>query len=178
MGRDAPSISHLLFADDLLLFAKATLREATKLDECLAKYMAWLGKKLKRDKSSVHFSKNFQGQAILSILDQLRLKKLPPKAKHLRLPLLFPRAWMRAVEDIKEKFFSKISGWKVKMLSQAGRMVMIKAVATALPSYLMSFYLLPQSWCKEIDRALKNFWWGYSDEKARYLSLKVWSSIC
>lgn len=43
VGCDALSISHLLFADDLLLFTKATDREAMKLDECLAKYMAWSG---------------------------------------------------------------------------------------------------------------------------------------
>lgn len=105
----------------------------------------------------MHFSKKFRGQAILSILDKLHLKKLPSKAEHLGLPLLFPRARMRAVEDIKEKFFTKILGWKAKTLSQAGRTVMIKAVATVVPSYLMSFYLLPQNWCKEINRVLKNF---------------------
>ncbi|KAB1226409.1 hypothetical protein CJ030_MR1G029182 [Morella rubra] len=83
VGRDAPSISHLLFAYDLLLFGKATLQEATILDECLGKYMAWSKQKVNREKSSVHFSKNFRGQPVVAILDQLRLKKLPSKAKHL-----------------------------------------------------------------------------------------------
>lgn len=97
-------MTHLLFADDLLLFTKATVYEATMLDDCLTKYMAWSGQKLNKDKSSVHFSKNFRGSVIIPILDQLRLKKLPPKAKHLGLPLLIPRGCMNAVMDIKEKF--------------------------------------------------------------------------
>ena len=37
--RRAPVISHLLFADDLILFAKAQLRDAQSIDSCLEKYM-------------------------------------------------------------------------------------------------------------------------------------------
>lgn len=61
VGRDSPSITHLLFADDLLLFGKATVCEASILDDYLSKYMAWSGQKVNRAKSSVHFSKNFRG---------------------------------------------------------------------------------------------------------------------
>lgn len=40
MVRNAPSISHLLFAYNLLLFSKATPWEAISLNACLDKYMA------------------------------------------------------------------------------------------------------------------------------------------
>lgn len=53
----------------------------------------------------------------MPILDQLALKQLPPKAKHLGLPLLFPRAKVSAVDEIKSKFFQKIASWKAKTLS-------------------------------------------------------------
>lgn len=62
MGRNAPRISHLLFADDLLLFAKATLREASTLNDCLEKYMAWLGQKVNKSKSSVHLLRILEGR--------------------------------------------------------------------------------------------------------------------
>ena len=173
MGRNAPSIIHLLFADDLLLFAKATLSEATILNDCLDKYMALSRQKVNKAKSSVHFSKNFRRQAILTILDHLRLKKLPPKAKHLGLPLLIPRDRGRVVEEIKIKFFQKISGWKAKVLSQAGRTMLIKSVASAILSYLMGFYSLPSSWCKDMDRVSKKIWWGLKENQHRHLSLKA-----
>lgn len=69
MGRYAPVVSHLLVADDLLLFAKATTREAFTLNACLDKYMSWSEKKVDKEKPSVYFRKNFDGQAILPILD-------------------------------------------------------------------------------------------------------------
>jgi hypothetical protein len=49
----------------------------------------------------------------------------------------------------------RIEGWRAKTLSQAGRLVLIKSVAAALPSYAMSSFLLPISCCKELDKAFK-----------------------
>lgn len=178
VGRAAPSISHLLFADDLLLFGKAILREASILDECLDKYMVWSSQKVNCAKSSVHFSKKFHGQHFLPILDKLQLKKMPSKAKHLGLPLLIPRLKEGAAVKIKERFLKKITRWKAKVLSQAGRTLMIKAVAGAMPSSLLSYFAMPKSWCKDLDRELKNLWWGYKAKKSRNLSLKAWTTIC
>lgn len=127
LGRSAPSITHLLFRDDLLLFAKATFRLAASLNACLDKYMAWSAQKVNQEKSSVHFSKNFRGHVILPILDLLHLKKLPLKAKHLGLPLLIPRARVKVMDGFKEKFFQKISGWKAKVLSQARHTTLIES---------------------------------------------------
>lgn len=64
VGCEAPSISHFLFADDLLLSGKPNLREASILEACLRKYMAWSRQNVNRDKSLVHFSKNFHGQLL------------------------------------------------------------------------------------------------------------------
>lgn len=85
---------------------------------------------------------------------------------------------MRAVDDVKEIFFQKIAGWKAKVLSHTGRTMLIKYVASAIPSYLMSFYSMPLQWCKDIDKALKNFWWGFKGGSNRHLTLKAWNSIC
>jgi hypothetical protein len=51
-----------------------------------------------------------------------------------------------------DKVLSKIAGWKAKTLSQAGRLILIKSVAAALPSHAMSSFLLPKSLCSELDR--------------------------
>jgi hypothetical protein len=73
---------------------------------------------------------------------------------------------------------SRIEGWRAKTLSQASRLVLLKSVAAAIPSYAMSSFLLPISCYKELDKAFKNFWWGFPSKKTRNLSLKAWDSIC
>lgn len=78
----------------------------------------------------------------------------------------------------KEKVQRKVAGWKAKALSQAGRTVLIKSVAMALPSYVMSVFLLPKGLCAAMDAMLKNFWWGFTDGKTRNFHPKAWTSIC
>jgi hypothetical protein len=55
----------------------------------------------------------------------------------------------------------KIEGWRAKTLSQVGRTVLIKAIASSIPSYTMSIFLLPKSLCTALDKSFKNFLWGF-----------------
>ncbi|KAL5573647.1 hypothetical protein UlMin_023244 [Ulmus minor] len=53
-----PSISHLFFADDSLIFCKAKLSEATHLKSCLNSYAKASGQLINFDKSAFSFSPN------------------------------------------------------------------------------------------------------------------------
>jgi ribonuclease HI len=77
-----------------------------------------------------------------------------------------------------DRVSQKIEGWRAKTLSQAGRTVLIKSVASTIPSYAMSSFLIPRSISTSLDRIFKNFWWGFPIHKSRNLSLKSWNSIC
>lgn len=111
-------------------------------------------------------------------MEKLQLKKLLAKAKHLGFPLLIPRSKKKAIANLRDKLFTKLAGWKAKLLSQVGRTTMIKAVASAIAMYPLSFFKMPKTWCLDIDRALKNFWWGHNPNKSRNLHLRSWHSIC
>jgi hypothetical protein len=71
-----------------------------------------------------------------------------------------------------EKVEGKIEGWRSKTLSQAGKTILVKVVASAFPSYDISSFLLPDGFCHNLDNAFKNFWWGFPKDKSRNLSLK------
>jgi hypothetical protein len=84
----------------------------------------------------------------------------------------------KGFQGIIDKVHSRIEGWRAKTRLQAGRLVLIKSVAAAIPTYDMSSFLIPNSGCKELDRTFKNFWWGFPSKKSKNLSLKAWDSIC
>lgn len=58
INRQGPQISHLLFADNCILFSEATSREATLLKGILREYKICSGQCVNFEKSTVFFSKN------------------------------------------------------------------------------------------------------------------------
>ena len=55
VARNAPSISHLLFADDSLILMRATVQNASTLKRVLDTYCEISGKRVSTPKSSVFF---------------------------------------------------------------------------------------------------------------------------
>ena len=53
----APSVNHLLFADDSLLFFQASAEGALEIKNVLTKYCNASGQRINMDKSSIFFSK-------------------------------------------------------------------------------------------------------------------------
>ena len=68
---------------------------------------------------------------------------------------------------IKERVWKKLHGWKEKLLSQAGREILIKAVVQAIPTYTMSCFKLPLGLCSEIESLIRKFWWGQKGERRK-----------
>ena len=70
-----------------------------------------------------------------------------------------------------------MQGWEVKLLSQAGREILIKAVAQALPAYTMSCFKLPINLCHEIEALIRKFYWGQRGD-ARKIHWVKWQELC
>jgi hypothetical protein len=153
-----PQISHLQFADDLLIFSKANSSNVATILDCLASYQSWFGQKINYNKSGVIFSKNTMGQSAANLCQLLNLKKVSPTTKHLGLPLELNRAKSSSFQELIEKIQNRVAGWKTKLLSQAARTTLISNVAASIPSYTMSSLLLPKTTCNKIDSSLRGFW--------------------
>ena len=75
------------------------------------------------------------------------------------------RSKRRTFEYLKERVWKRIQGWKEKLLSKAGKGVLIKAVAQAIPSYAMSCFDLTKTLCDEISSMISRFWWAQQDKE-------------
>uniref|UniRef100_A0A2N9INQ2 Reverse transcriptase zinc-binding domain-containing protein n=1 Tax=Fagus sylvatica TaxID=28930 RepID=A0A2N9INQ2_FAGSY len=80
--------------------------------------------------------------------------------KYLGLPPVIGRAKKKAFQEIKDRVWKKLQGWKEKLLSQAGREVLLKVVIQAIPTYAMSVFKFPAGLCEEISAMANSFWWG------------------
>src|SRR5438128_397184 len=59
IARDAPPISHLLFADDSLLLFKASSEGAEAIRDTIIQYCEASGQRVNRGKSSIFFGKGY-----------------------------------------------------------------------------------------------------------------------
>ena len=77
---------------------------------------------------------------------------------------------------IVERLISKLSGWKAKFLSFAGRTVLIKSIMAAIPNHVMQGVALRSHLCEKLDKINRDFLWGSSTEKKK-LHLVGWSKV-
>ena len=175
--RGAPWISHLLFPDDCIVFCKASVDEGRKITKILEKYEKESGQKLNKEKTSLFFSKNMIREVQEAVKDMFGAEIILQHERYLGLPPLVGRGKRKAFNRIKDQVRRKIACWKGKLLSSAGREILIKAVAQATPTYTMNCFKIPDSLCNELNSLISNFWWGQR-EKERKLAWISWEKMC
>ena len=97
----------------------------------------------------------------------LGIQRSLDEEKYLGLPLLFGRSKGRELRSIKDRIWAKINSWKGRLLSQAGRAVMIQAVGQSIPLYAMSCFKLPRGFIHELNMMMAGFWSGDMGDKRR-----------
>lgn len=73
---------------------------------------------------------------------------------------------MEIFRNLEDKIDRRIQDWKCKMLSWAGREVLIKTCLESIPLYSMSCFKLPKTLCNQMSGSSLNFWWQ-GDNSAR-----------
>lgn len=83
--------------------------------------------------------------------------------------MVIGRSKTQIFNAVKERVAKRLGSWKGKLLSQAGKEILLKAVVSAMPLYVMSDFRLPNKLCKEISSLSAKFWWGEIKERKRYI---------
>lgn len=52
-----------------------------------------------------------------------------------------------------------MQSWKGKIVSRAGKEILLKFVIQEIPSYVTGVFLLPQKLCDELEVPINRFWW-------------------
>jgi hypothetical protein len=175
--RGAPSLSHLLFADDCFLFFRADIREANCMKKILNDYENASGQAVNYAKSEVYFSRNTPHHIKDQISDILGVHEVMGTGRYLGMSSMIGRNKKAAFSYLKDRMWKRIQSWTGKHLSKAGREVLVKSVAQAIPTYCMSTILLPETLGEELERMINSFWWGTNKASGRGINWLRWEKL-
>jgi hypothetical protein len=149
--REAPHISHLFFADDSLILMRANKNDAQELRRILVVFEKASGQVINRDKSYVLFNPNTKAEDRNGVRHELNIMQEARNERYLGLPMSIGQSRKKAFQFIKKKVWIRIQGWQDKLLSKAGKEILVKAVAQAIPTYAMSCFDLTKGICEELN---------------------------
>ncbi|OMO85295.1 reverse transcriptase [Corchorus capsularis] len=176
ISRNNPVFSHLIFADDIVLFGRADKKTATAMVNVLSLFCNESGQCINLEKSKVFFSKNTPMSQRTNIVNILGVNETYDLGRYLGYPLHTSRVKKDDYLFIVDKMRGKLAGWKSRLLSTAGRLVLTQSVLESIPAYSMQCRALPASICNEIDQICRNFLWGEEEGKKK-LHLLNWKDV-
>lgn len=169
LKRNGTPISHLMFADDLILFGDTSNKTLKGMIEFLDQFWDCVGQKMNNSKSKLYFSKHTPQLQHDIFSNNLNFESSPDLGVYLGFPLTYKRPSQSQLGHICRNIRAKLSSWKAKCLSKAGRLVLIKSTLTAIDSYPMQVLQLPKKTLHEIDNTCAQFLWGSDTENKKTL---------
>jgi hypothetical protein len=153
-----PSISTLMFADDLVVFCTPDNDTINNLMNVLSQFYEMTGLKINIHKSEIIVAGVNNDQ--LHVISQATgLYPNPNTVSYLGMPLITSRITTNLCLPLYERITARLYSWTTLKLSQAGRLTLVKSVIFAMQVYWARTYVLPMKLMKMIRSAFMRFLW-------------------
>ncbi|KAL2249650.1 UNVERIFIED_CONTAM: Retrovirus-related Pol polyprotein from type-2 retrotransposable element R2DM [Sesamum indicum] len=164
-------ITHLFFADDLMLFSRGDLPSIHVLMECLQEFRDTSGLTVNTSKSSI-FTAGIQDEELDGILARTEFARGEMRVRYLGIPLAAQRLSVTNYSPLVDQIANCISKWTGKSLSYAGRLELIRLVIQGVECFWLQVFPLPAAVIEKIHRLCRNFLWNSRRAPV------AWEEIC
>ncbi|KAJ0934873.1 putative RNA-directed DNA polymerase [Helianthus annuus] len=159
LPNNGPLLSHLCYADDVLFIGEWSKHNVVSLSRFLRCLHLLTGLKVNHQKCHL-FGIGVEEEEVNGMSRILKCEVGSLPFTYLGIPIGANMKTARHWQPVVEKFNKKLSAWKAKTLSFAGRVTLVKAVLGSLPSYYLSLFLAPKCIIKKLEGLRRDFVWG------------------
>ncbi|CAO2039804.1 unnamed protein product [Urochloa humidicola] len=167
----------LQYADDTLVITRGDIQSMTTLKSILDDFSAATGLSINFHKSTFVPMHVAPAEAT-SMATTLGCAISTFPQVYLGLPLSPHKLRVSDYAPLIQSFDRYLSGWKARLLSTGGRLILINAVLGGLTTYYMSSLLLPKTVCEILDARRRAFLWTGDDKCNGSQCLIKWERLC
>ncbi|CAL8989771.1 unnamed protein product [Prunus brigantina] len=165
-GRDSVEVSHLQFADDTIFLIGDKEEYWFNLLDLLDSFCLIFGLKINKSKCSLvgigrspSYLNRLAGGWGCAVGDW--------PMKYLGLPLGGNPKAIVFWDPVLKKVQRRLQKWKRAFLSRGGRLTLIQAVLSSIPTYYMSLFKMPASVVNKLEKLMRSFLWEGVEEGKR-----------
>ncbi|XP_039049729.1 uncharacterized protein LOC120190725 [Hibiscus syriacus] len=169
-------LTHLSFADDLLIFCKGNVDYVVGVLTTLDQFYDVFGLKLNPAKCEI-FAAGIHPRIMenLKIITGFKIGNLP--VHYLGIPLVTRKLTEKDCQALIDNIKLKLHHWSNRNLSYAGRLELIRSVLFNVSSYWCRQLVLPASILKKVDQICSRYFWKGADKSAAGARVS-WDKIC
>ncbi|XP_039042840.1 uncharacterized protein LOC120181870 [Hibiscus syriacus] len=159
-------LTHMCFADDLLIFCKGSLDSVIGVQTILDSFYSMSGLKLNASKCEIFYAGISAEQcAAIKELTGFKLGNLP--FHYLGVPLVTRKLTIKDCQSLIDKIREKLNLWANKHLSFTRRLQLIRAVLFSMANFWCMQLVLPKEIINSIEQLCSRFFWKGSDLPVR-----------
>ena len=156
-------LTHLSFADDLLIFIDGLLESVQRVLQILREFENRSGLAVSMQKTSFFASGiTDQETAVIQASTGMLCGTLP--MRYLGVPLTSKKLNLQNCEPLILQIKKRFSAWSAKALSFAGRLLLIKTVISVITTFWCSSFILPKACINRINSLCSLFLWKGTSE--------------
>ncbi|KAI3446364.1 hypothetical protein Pfo_003029 [Paulownia fortunei] len=170
-------ITHLSYADDIIIFSNCEKACLIRLMEFLTLYSKVSGQSININKSSFVVSKKCPSPLIQRVHHITGFLHTALPITYLGAPLYKGNKKCALYQDLIGKMRKRLQGWEKITLSHGDRLALIKSTLSTMPLYLIQVLHPPKMVIHTIEQIMARFFWGSTGAQKRMHWIS-WNTIC
>lgn len=169
-------LTHLSFADDLLIFTDGSLSSVQAILSVLHDFEKRSGLAVSIHKTS-YFAAGMSDAEMQDIQIQTGLTSGVLPIRYLGVPLHTKKISLEQCAPLLQSVKAKLRSWTVKKPTYAGRLQLVTSVINRITNFWTSSFIIPKGVIQEIDSLCAKFLWK-GDINAAASAKVSWESCC